>query len=313
MKKKIQNIHDKTFKKSISVEENAKDFLNLVLPERIKKVVDLSKISFDDTGYVSEQLVEYVSDLIIKTTTKDGRQQLDIYFLIEHKSAPDNQVLFQLLRYIYMSWEQDLTKKEPFRIIVPVVFYHGEKQWKIPLEFQGQMEVPAPLKEYLPNFRYILFDTNNWDIQQESIGTLKHNVLLYTSLLLLKNSHNPDIKSIETVFSLWQKHGLFEDASVIMYLLYYITETKETDVEDIKRIITSYSHKNENIMETLAQKLRQEGRQEGMQKGIQQSKKEDIVNVFVKLHMPIEQITSLLNVSKETVIQALREKKLIDG
>jgi predicted transposase YdaD len=163
----IQQINDSFFHKIFDSPENARDFLEQVLPGKLKKQLDLSMIKIEDTKYVSNEF-------------KKGKKILvDIYFLLEHKSEGRLEVLIQVLKYMVFEWEKDYNNNKPPRLIIPVVFYHGAEEWKVPRSFAEQFDVDDEVKQYVLNYRYILFDTNPWDFRAESNKELKRK-LYYT-------------------------------------------------------------------------------------------------------------------------------------
>ncbi len=122
-------VHDNFFKKTFSDKKNIRDFLKLSLPEEIKDEVDYTFLKIDNTGYVSENIRGYFSDIVIKTrlkTTpgKNNRINMDIYILFEHKSYKDKKIFMQLLKYMYLMWQNDSENNKSLRIILPLVFYH---------------------------------------------------------------------------------------------------------------------------------------------------------------------------------------------
>ena len=49
---KLDNVHDKFFKKIFEDKENIREFLKISLPEDILKSIELESIEIDPTGYV---------------------------------------------------------------------------------------------------------------------------------------------------------------------------------------------------------------------------------------------------------------------
>ncbi len=121
-------IHDNFFKKTFSDKKNIRDFLKLSLPEEIKGEIDYSFIQIDNTGYVSENIKGYFSDIVIKTrlkskTGKDRPLNADIYILFEHKSYKDKRIFVQLLKYMYLMWQKDADNNKPLRVILLLASY----------------------------------------------------------------------------------------------------------------------------------------------------------------------------------------------
>ncbi len=165
-KDKISKAHNNVFIKTVSDPENVKVLLKMALPEPVKNAIDFSKIEIEFTTYVSDDIKDYYSDAVVKTRLKAVDQEeiaLDIYILVEHKSRAENKFLVQILKYMYLEWQKDIDQKRPLRVIIPMIFYHGKEKWNVPRSFVNQFKVNKEIKKFLLNYRYILFDTKDWN------------------------------------------------------------------------------------------------------------------------------------------------------
>ncbi|MCK6623129.1 MAG: Rpn family recombination-promoting nuclease/putative transposase [Calditrichaceae bacterium] len=267
---KIENIHDSFFKKVFSDIANVRTFLEIALPAELRRQLDLSSLELDATSYVSEEYKASLSDVVVKCAARDKQKPVDVYLLFEHKSYPDKKIFIQLLRYMYLMWQQDSAEVKPLRAIIPLVFYHGKGNWKIPTQFAEQFEVGKELRRFLLNFEYLLFDANQWDWQAEASLPLKENVFLLSALLLMKGAYRKDLETIRQVVRLWNKMGLIEKKDQVNFLLIYIAETQDIPAKQLLKILEESELKGEDIMPTLAQRWKQEGIEEGIKKGIEQ-------------------------------------------
>jgi hypothetical protein len=66
----IYQVNDSFFHKIFDDPENAKDFLERVLPVGLKKQLDLANIEIGDTKYVSNRFKKGFSDIVVKTSLK---------------------------------------------------------------------------------------------------------------------------------------------------------------------------------------------------------------------------------------------------
>ena len=278
---KINNIHDKLFYTVFRNPENTAKFLSIAIPNPLFQRIELSQLKIDNTRYVSKKFKDLFSDIVVKTKmqAKSGGKNnkkidVDIYILLEHKSYRDLAILIQLLRYMLMVWEKDLAEDKPPRVILPVVFYHGKEPWDIPHSFNAQFDVDDEVKQFLLNYRYILFDTEDWDFRDEKNAGLRDNVFLLTALALMKSAFNEDVETILELFKFWHEKGFAGDKDKIMLFLTYISETKDIDQDKLKKILEESRIDGGDIMPTLAQRLRQEGIQEGRQEGRQEGMRE---------------------------------------
>lgn len=255
----IENIHSHFFEKVLSEVANAKTFLKFILPMPLQNRMDLTSISFDPTSYISPQYKSSFSDIVVKSRTQDEQSPVDIYFLFEHKSFPDEGVLLQLLRYMDLMWQKDYAEKKPLRLIVPIVFYHGKGEWQKPTQFIGQFSITEEWKPYLLNFSFILFDTNTWDWEAESSQPLKENIYLLSAMLLMKAAFNKELKLIRQVFQLWRQMGFIYEKERINFLLIYIVDTQDASLTELETMLEETKLKGEIVMPTLGQRLREEG------------------------------------------------------
>ena len=153
-KRQITNPHANFFQKVFSRMDIAHDLVLHYLPEKLVKQLDLSTLELDRESFVDILLSATQSDLVFKVKTKDKKKLL-IYILIEHKSFLDRWVLFQLLGYIVRLNEREREinalerknkrqenikndlpenkgiEKECITVILPVILYHGTKDWTI--------------------------------------------------------------------------------------------------------------------------------------------------------------------------------------
>jgi predicted transposase/invertase (TIGR01784 family) len=258
----IKNIFDRMFKKTFGEVENVKAFLNFILPEPIKKRIDFSKLEIDQTNYISKRFDEYYSDIVARTKLKndDGDDiAVDIFFLMEHKGKGEKTIFTQFLKYMYVMWEEDIDAGINPRVIIPVVFYHGERKWKIPQSFRELFKIDVELKDFLLDFNYILFDAEKWDFESFHNKELKDNVFLFTSLVLMKSASNHDLKSIKEVFKFWHKKGFIKEFDQALFFLEFVYETQEVTEEGLKRMLEESDIEGGEIMQTLANRLRKEG------------------------------------------------------
>jgi predicted transposase/invertase (TIGR01784 family) len=268
----IDKIHDKFFKKVFSEVANVRSFLKFKLPKVLLARLDLSKLKIDRSSYVSGKYKESFSDIVAKCRTKAEDYAVDFYFLFEHKSFQDNSVHIQLLRAMAAMWQQDNEAKKPLRIIIPIVFYHGERTWTIPRQFVEQFAVSEEVKHFLLDFAYILFDTNDFDWQAKESQPLRENIFLLSAILLMKAAFQQNIEIIRQVFRLWQQIGFIREMEIIHFMMIYVMETQDIPQEHLTTMLSEeIKVKGEKIMPTLAQRLRDEGIGKGLVLGEQNS------------------------------------------
>ena len=260
----IDKINDKLFKETFKKKENVRTFMKKALPEEIKNRIDFSAIEISPTDYVSKEFKDLFSDIVITTKIKTkggGRINTDICFILEHKTEGRIKIFIQFLKYMVQEWQKDIDEKKPLRIIIPIVFYHGERDWKVPQCFVDQFYVDDEVKAFLLDYRYILFDTKAWDFRHESNEELRDNVFLLTAMAMMKYAYTDDMESIEEIFKFWHEKGFTDDIENVIFFLIYISETRNISRDQIKKMLEKSKIEGGVIMETLAQRLRDEGRE----------------------------------------------------
>jgi len=263
-------IHDSMFIHTFSEPENVKGFLKLALPDDIYQNLDLTDIRIETTTYIADKMKKLSSDLVVKTRLKNHEETVtpvDIYLLMEHKSSPEKNSLVQVLKYLYCEWQKDVDQKLPLRVILPLIFYHGEKKWTVPFRFVDQFNIPDHFKEYMLDYKYLFFDTREWDFFNIDNREVRENIYLLTSLMLLKSAFNDDWDTIIHIFNLWHEKGIANDRDRVTRFLWYISETKDVSLEKVTQTLKETKTLGGELMASLAQRLRDEGRVEGREEG----------------------------------------------
>ena len=268
----IRGINDKLFKKVFGQSKNARDFLKRVLPQEIKKRLNFASIKVEPTDYVSNEFQEGLSDIVVKAKLKgngkNGESILtDIYFILEHKTESKVKVFIQILKYMCLVWEQDSNAGKPLRPIIPIIFYHGKPKWNVPDSFAGQFEVDDEVKPFMLDFKYVLFDTNEWNFRDSDNNELKKNVFLFTAMAVMKAAYKKDLQTIDEIFHFWQERGFVEDRDSLMIFLTYISQTQGMPDEKLKKMLEKNKIDGGKIMETMAERWEKKGEDRGILKG----------------------------------------------
>jgi predicted transposase/invertase (TIGR01784 family) len=261
------NPHDITFKEIFSDPKRARELIELSLPENVTKIFDWKTFTNEEDTFIDENLKEYFSDMLFSLKIKSGNE-IKIYILFEHKSYNDKKTWIQLFSYLAKIYAR-LQSPAP---VIPLVFYHGEKEWTLAKNFSDTLNLPKDIKEilnpYIPDFEYALLDLTKEDVENLIIS-LTMRAVLYT----FKNIKRfDDIKYLERLIIL--SKDLFEQESglkIIEKLLLYLYAASEIKPDRVKKsIVKLISEEKGDIAMTTAQRLIQEGLQQGIEQGIQQ-------------------------------------------
>ena len=189
MNNELYHSHDKLFRETWSDLSNARSFLQNYLPKKVLDIVRLDSLEICKDSFIEPDLKDYYSDMLYRVDFEDRPGY--IYFLFEHKSFPDRNIHLQVLEYMLKIWRLDQKQggSGGLPVIVPLVLYHGRTQWRVHESFQSNFNGPADaLKEYIPDFRYVLYDLANYSDDQ-----IKGTVMARVTMLLLKHIFEPDV------------------------------------------------------------------------------------------------------------------------
>ena len=306
------NPHDHFFKQTLGQPGLAAEFFRLYLPTTLVACLDTSHVTVVKDSFVDEELQEHFSDALFRVKLKNGAEAY-IYVLLEHKSAPDDWVSLQILRYLVHFWEQARQQKpKKLPLVLPVVFYHGAQRWRTADNFLSLFEVSpelAVLRDYLPEFRYHLCDLSRYRDED-----LPPDGLLASALLLLKHIFRRSLKKLlpEAI-----RRGLGRnpiapgDAEYIRTALIYLLQTNKVSEREFLTAFRQVIQEKgipmtENFIDRWINQGRtqgmQQGVQQGMQQGVQQGVQQGEVNIVMRL---LKRRLGELPASAETRIQNL--------
>ena len=263
--------HDALFKRFLSDTKTARDFLEIYLPDNIKKCCDFASLKLEPGSYVEKDLRQHFSDILysLKIAGTDGY----IYTLIEHLTTPSKLTPFKLLRYQVAIMKQYLDQgHETLPVVVPLLFYRGKQS---PYPFTTDIFdcfANTALAQEVFLTPYPLIDITV--IPDDELRTHKGMAILE---LIQKNIHKRDaLEFVKDIASQLAKQFLTYEQ--FQSLLYYISQEGES--KDFKQfystLVDALPSYRGDIM-TLAQQLEQQGLQKGLQQGLEQARKERIL------------------------------------
>lgn len=187
-KKKVTNVQDKIMKKIL---KNKREVVNIIndfigIREKIKEE-DLVKYT---NSYVTKKYKAREGNIIYKLKNKD------IFFLIEHQSSNDNNILFKMLNYcvdIIYDWNSSVKIKKEIKypIVVPIVIYTGTDKWNISDNFTDMQISDYIFKNYKIDFKYNLIEINKIAIK----SLIQKNTLFSYTMALEKTEDYENFKS----------------------------------------------------------------------------------------------------------------------
>ena len=93
---------------------------------------DFDTLTVLKESYINETLQEHFSDLVFEVSLKsDASVKTDVVLIFEHKSSPDRNVMFQVGHFMLSHWAKSISEKKELKLILPVIYYQGKKNWKV--------------------------------------------------------------------------------------------------------------------------------------------------------------------------------------
>ena len=160
------NPHDRFFRNAFARHEIAQGFFERYLPAEISTQLDFATLRLTKESFVDDALKAQQSDLLFHIQTRSGTPAR-LYLLLEHKSYSDPWVALQILGYLVRIWEQEKKRRKqpPLPVVIPLVLYHGERDWATPIQFAALLEAPEVFTPFIPDFCYGLCDLSRDQLQ----------------------------------------------------------------------------------------------------------------------------------------------------
>ena len=175
--KKINHIHDKTFRKILDDKKEFTIFINKIF--NLEEKLEEKDIEKYNRKFVSVDYTNQESDVIYKLKNKE------IFILVEHQTKIDKKMPIRNLKYeleIIRS-RMDENNRLEFPIIIPIVLYTGKQRWNAKINYPSYNSELARYRG-LKKVEYNLVDINDYTIED----LYKENSIL-TKIMILEKSN----------------------------------------------------------------------------------------------------------------------------
>jgi predicted transposase YdaD len=196
-----------------------------------------------------------------------------IYFLAEHKSKLDKWTVLQMLGYQLRIWERLKRRGEPLGPIIPVLIYHGEREWQLPTRMEELVPYPLGFEPYQLNYGVRLLDLSQFNEREFETDLAKFPILQNTFELLKYIRHPRLIDRLESILAGLANCGELLDIGLWVHTIgvYVMAVNKEIGQAEFGNIVTSV-FPTQIEPGSLADRLLKQGREEGIEKGIEKGK-----------------------------------------
>jgi predicted transposase/invertase (TIGR01784 family) len=293
--------HDTFIRAIMANQQIALDYFQACIPKHILDMLDFSTFRQLPDTYVSKDLQKSISDIVYTCRRANGKGEVKISLLVEHKSYIDKYTPIQIGSYLFSGLLKQIGNGEVPSLIIPILLYHGKARWKYKTlaDLFGPLE-PA-LQGFVPDYQYIFH--NLGQISDDEIQKL-HNKFLAASLLAMKHSAFKDQLNalLPTILTLASEMEKNLQKSLVVYTLV----GSDLSDEQIFELITSIPNQNnETIMNTL-EMLIERGRKEGIAEAFAEAEKKtqnSVRNLIKQSMLTDEQIASAMDLPVNYVVE----------
>ncbi|WP_347814918.1 Rpn family recombination-promoting nuclease/putative transposase [Leptospira noguchii] len=261
----MTNPHDRLIRETLQNKEDAISFFKNSLPEKVIELLDLNGLELTQSSFISENLKEEQTDLLFQIPLKSGKKA-NIYLLFEHKSYLDDSIFSQLLGYISAIYKSQYRVDKKYSVVIPFVFYHGERTWTLGNSFQNRFVLSKNeevFKKYIPDFELELFDLSKVDLSRLESITLR---VILGVVQKIWEGDTSFLSHLGEIFELLT--GLKNESKrveIFQKLFLYIFNVRELEPTEITSLLShsKISRDYEDLAMTTAEKLIQKGEMKG--------------------------------------------------
>lgn len=275
-------------------------FFKNTLPPEVVKLLNLENL---ESSFISEELKQEQTDLLFQIPLKSGNKT-NVYLLFEHKSYLDNSIYIQLLGYLTEIYRNQHRNGEPISVVIPFVFYHGEKEWKLGNRLLDQFVLTNQevdiLKDFIPNFKIDLFDLKEIELKDKL-----ESITFQVTLGVVQKIREGDLEFISHLPGLFSLLQAIEEESkkvaILRKLLLYIYWARDLKPTELNVVLQrSKLEQYEELAMTTAERLISEGMQRGIEQGIEKGKLEDASKMLSK-RIDLKTVLEITGLSEKTL------------
>ena len=286
--KRKQQSHNALFNETFINERYCLDIFRLVFTAQEFKLFNWKTLKPEITVFTDEEGNERRIDLLFSVQIKGSRKRVRIFFLLEHKSHQDSQVLQQILRYqtlIYNRWNYP---------VIPILVYHGrQKNWRGALNFQDSLDGLTPVLRQrfgknILNFHCKLLNIHDINLYRG----MGRNLLSRPILLIMGSVWKLRHETIAEVFQMGTSLGGKDQKFLIQKAVDYIRRNdpnftlsvlrkiEKESIEEEQRIMSALQCSLDEAEEKGIKKGLREGLKEGLKEGLQKGREETALRMI---------------------------------
>ena len=306
---RVNNEHDKVFRKILADKIEVTKFLN----EQLKTNLKPEDIEQYNSSYINTLMQNEEADVVYKLKSKNE------FFLIEHQSKVDYRMPFRILKYEIAIIESAINEKECkkrdylYPRVNAIVLYTGKQKWNVTQTF-NETQVTSILEKDIEFAKYIFVDINNYTEEK----LLEAPSFMTKALLIEKAKDNEQIanyieKIIETINK--DKENYSDNMKeIFQIMLTQIIKNKigqEKTYEFLNKLNIGGDEDMMAVFETIQQdnkRIYRRGKKDGIVEGIKQGisqgimqKSIEIAKKLLKENFSKEKVANLTGLSEKEI------------
>lgn len=303
--------HDQFVKLNLENRDIAKTFVKLHAPKYILKKCNLKTLEICPNSHIDENLKTSCSDIVYKIKTKDDRDYIYVYVLVEHQSTPDEWMPIRILGYqleVIKTHAKTYGLKDGIPLVVPLVLYNGEVS---PYPYKcdvADMFMDREMYEQVGLGKFNLVDLSI--INDDEL--LKHGKAAVLEVLAkhmtLRDSFNFNLNNAVTKAIIEGLNSRLPGAIFNAALTYLSGYHDVQKIEDLFNQIKKINDLKGDVM-TYAEHLQNQGFNRGVSEGLMIARLEDAINLL-KLGVASEMIAKALHLNPKDISLEKLEQKL---
>ncbi len=291
-KQKVEEIdkkHDKMFKTILSRKSEMANFLNDFL--NLKECIKEEQLEQCPTEFITKRYKNRYTDILYKL------KQIPIYFLVEHQSSVDKDMLERIGVYV-----QEIMRKEKnyecglYPIVVPIVVYTGIQTWNAKTKFSEKQYQIKNYEKYQINWSYNLITVQDFGFKE-----LVEKKTLFSSFMIIEKCKNKTelIIQIEEIIQTIEKK---EEKKILTEIIENIIASQLGE-ETTDKILEKINNKEEMCMSPVTKMLfdlELKSEKRGEIRGITKTIKRTAEKMLQK-NMKIQDIEEITGLTKEEI------------
>jgi predicted transposase/invertase (TIGR01784 family) len=284
--------HDLFVKGFLSNQREAIDFFDGFLSKSITSLLNLEQLELTKESFIGKDHEESRTDLLYKVPLNSG-SSVYIYLLFEHKSYYDPKIFIQLLEYLSKIYSWQIENQKSLTIVIPFVFYHGERGWDLGENFLDSFlneSIPEEFIKFLPNFDIQLLELKSMG---KAFQTKNLALRLYMRMIQIIRELPEDFKiHLKEIYtSLREETNYAKRIEILRNLLEYLNRARnDAEKYSEKEITQSIEEEYMNVLDKI--------REEGELKGKKENKIETARKMKVK-GFSVSEIQDITGLSEE--------------